>query len=186
MRVLLCVALCLVSWSAWADPLVLRAPVASRVAAVIVGAPEVSVGLSIDSRYAIALEWRLPRSAVGASIGRRWTLVGEELGWGVDAHLAAGVVFPLLSPAVALSATPAVVGRWRNQTFAVAVSGAAPLVVKLFPEADLRVPLLFEAWFVARVRDVYFGVQGSVGGTYVPGLSWSAAFQGSLYAAWAI
>ena len=57
--------------SASADPIVLRAPVPRRVVAATLGTPELSAGVWLSPRFGLALEWRLPAGAVGAS-GVHW------------------------------------------------------------------------------------------------------------------
>jgi hypothetical protein len=167
--------------SVGADPIALRVPVERRGMVLAAGAPEVSVGWWFTRRFGIAAEWRLPASAVGASVGARWTLVGEALGWGVDAVVAVGAVVPLIDPGVALSVTPSLVGRWRGERVVVATSVAAPTVARFLPMPDLRLPLLVELWLGGRVGAWWAGVHGGVGSTWVPGLAWSGAFQGTVY-----
>ncbi len=167
-----------------ADPLVLRAPVPGRVVAGTAGTPELSAGAWITERFGLAVEWRLPSAAAGASAGTRWTLVGDRLGWGVDAVVAAGVVVPLIAPAGAVSITSAVVGRWRSEALQVSANLASPLVIRVAPDTTVRLPLLLEVWITAHLGPVHFGAQGSVGSTYVPTLSWSSAIQVSGYLGW--
>jgi hypothetical protein len=164
-----------------ADPVALRVPVERRAAVIAVGAPDLSAAWWLSSRFGLAVEWRLPASAVGASIGARWVLLGEPAGWGVDAIVAVGAVVPLLDPGVALSVTPSVVGRWRGEHVAVAASVVAPAVARFVPAPDLRLPILFELWFGGRLGRWMAGLHGGVGSTWVPGLSWSGAFQATVY-----
>ena len=168
--------------AAQADPVALRVPMERRRAVVAaIGGPEMSVGWWFSERFALSAEWRLPASAAGASLGTRWTLVGEALGWGVDAGLAVGVVVPLIDPGAAVSVTPSIVGRWRNEYVTVAASAVVPAVARVFPGPDLRLPVLFELWLGGHVARWRAGVHGAVGSTWVPGLSWSGAFQGTVF-----
>jgi hypothetical protein len=64
-----------------ADPVALRVPVErQRVLIAALGVPEMSVGWWFSERFALSAEWRLPASAAGASLGTRWTLLGEPRG----------------------------------------------------------------------------------------------------------
>lgn len=168
--------------AAQADPVALRVPMERRRAVVVaIGGPEMSAGWWFSERFALSAEWRLPASAAGASLGTRWTLVGEPFGWGIDAGLAVGVVVPLLDPGAAVSVTPSIVGRWRNEYFVVAASAVMPVVARVVPDPDLRLPVLFELWLGGHLARWRAGVHGAVGSTWVPGLSWSGTFQGTVF-----
>jgi hypothetical protein len=167
-----------------ADPIVLRAPVPRRVVAATLGTPELSAGVWLTERFGLAVEWRLPAGAVGASAATRWTLVGDAMGWGVEFRMAAGLVVPLLTLAGGVSVTPAVMGRWRSDRVQVAANIVSPMVLRVAPDPTLRVPVLLELWLVVHVGPANVGVQGSVGSVYVPGLSWSNAVQVSGYLGW--
>lgn len=167
--------------AAAADPLALRIPAERRFAALAIGVPEVSAGWWFSERFGLAVEWRLPASAVGASLGTRWTLVGDALGFGVDATLAVGVTVPLIEPGGAVSVTPSILGRWRGRYAVVAASVVVPAVARLLPDPDLRLPVLFELWLGGHFGPWRTGLHGNVGSTWVPGLSWSGAFQGTVY-----
>ena len=170
--------------SASADPIVLRAPVPRRVVAATLGTPELSAGVWLTERFGLAVEWRLPAGAVGASAATRWTLVGDPMGWGVEYTMAAGLVVPLLTFAGGVSVTPAIVGRWRSDRVQVAASLVSPIVLRVAPDPTMRVPVLLEVWLVVHLGPANVGVQGSVGSVYVPGLSWSNAVQVSGYLGW--
>jgi hypothetical protein len=165
-----------------ADPVALRVPVErQRVLIAALGVPEMSVGWWFSERFALSAEWRLPASAAGASLGTRWTLLGEPRGWGVDANLAVGVLIPLIEPGAAVSVTPSILGRWRGDHVVVGASVVAPIVARVLPSPDLRLPVLFEVWLGGHIARWRAGVHGAVGSTWVPGLSWSGTFQGTLY-----
>ncbi|MFO0644963.1 MAG: hypothetical protein U0326_01915 [Polyangiales bacterium] len=167
-----------------ADPLALRAPVAGRVVTATFGTPELSAGAWLSDRFGFAVEWHLPASAVGGSIATRRTLVGERMGWGVDLTLAGGLTVPLISLAGAVSFTPALVGRWRNDYVHVAASVVSPMVLRVVPDPALRLPLLLEVWLIGHYRRLSLGVQGSVGSVFVTGLSWAYAIQASGFVGW--
>ncbi len=167
-----------------ADPLTLRAPVPGRVVTATFGTPELSAGAWLSDRFGFALEWHLPASAVGGSVATRRTLVGARMGWGVDLTLAGGLMVPLISISGALSFTPALVGRWRNDYVQVAASFVTPMVLRVVPDPALRLPLLLEVWLVGHYRRLHLGVQGSVGSVFVTGLSWAYAIQASGFVGW--
>lgn len=181
---MLAAALACAGASAHADPIALRGPAWGRVLAVMPGLPELSAAWWVRPAVGFALEWRFPASAAGASVGTRWTVIGDTLGWGVEVHIAGGVMVPLLDPGVGLSVTPAVHGRWRDEHLHVGASVAVPAVLRVAPGADLRVPPVIELWFALHFGRLSFGLHGNVGSVYVPGLDWSTTYQGSLYLAW--
>lgn len=170
--------------AASADPIVLRAPVPHRVIAATLGTPELSAGVWLSERLGVAVEWRLPAGAVGASVATRWTMVGDRMGWGVEYTMAAGLVVPLLTVAGAMSVTPSFMGRWRSDRVQVAASIVSPMVLRVAPDSTVRVPVLLEVWFIVHVGPVNVGAQGAVGSVYVPGLSWSNTVQVSGYLGW--
>lgn len=178
------VALSLAPLPSHADPIALRGPTWGRVASFSAGTPELSAGAWLTERFGLAVEWRLPVAATGVSAATRWRLVGDVRGWGVDLTLAGGVVVPLLDPAVAVSITPSVAGRWRGQYLQVAAVLVAPTVVRIAPDTLVRLPLLAEAWIATHIASLSVGVQGSVGSVFVPGLSWSNAVQVSAWVGW--
>jgi hypothetical protein len=168
---------------AHADPVALRVPLERRAVVLALGAPDLSAAWWFSERFGIAAEWRLPASAVGASLGARFTLVGEPRGWGVDATLAVGAMVPLLDPGVALSVTPTLRGRWQGEHLLVAASVVAPAVARFVPSPDLRLPILAELWLGGQFARWRAGLHAGVGSTWVPGLSWSGAFQATAYLA---
>lgn len=159
------------------DPIALRAPFEGRTAVAAGGAPECSVAFWLDRRFGVAVEWRLPASAVGADIGTRWTLLGDTLGWGVDLNASVGLTVPLIVPGVGVNITPSVVGRWRDEHFLVATSVAIPSIAQVLPSPDLRLPVMFELWLGGHYGRFRGALHGGVGSTWMPGLSWSGAFQ---------
>ncbi len=177
-------ACALASRSASADPIALRAPLTGRTLVGTFGTPEISAGAWLSDRFGFAIEWRLPVSSAGASVARRWTLVGERMSWGVDLSVAAGLVVPLIAPAGAVSLTPALIGRWRNQYLQVSASVVSPAVFQVLPEPAARLPLLFEVWIIGHYHQAHLGAQGSVGSVFVTGLSWAYAVQVSGFLGW--
>jgi hypothetical protein len=119
-------------------------------------------------------------------LGTRYLLLGEVQGWGVDLHVAGGVTVPLGAPAAALTGTAAIAGRWRNEYFHLSVLAVSPVVVRVFPDPTFRLPIAFELWFTVRVARLHLGAQASAGNTFVPGLSWSSAFQASGVLGWSL
>lgn len=174
----------LLAREAHADPITLRAPVAGRVMSGTFGTPELSAGVWLSERVGLAVEWRLPASAVGASIATRWTLVGDRLGWGVDLTVAGGLVLPLISLSGAVSVTPSLMGRWRGEHVSLGAAIVSPTVLRVVPDPAVRIPLLLEVWLSGHYRRAHLGVQASVGSVFVSGLSWAYAIQVSGFVGW--
>ena len=165
---------------AWADPAALRAPV-DRPAAVL-GAEQQSVAVPVGDRWRVAVETHTG-AALGASVGQRWTVLGESEGWGADAVLAGGLLVPVLDPQLGLTVSPAFQGGLRTSGFAGVVGVAAPMVLTV-PRVQARLPLLTELQLGGAIGPVWLGGRLAVGPVNTPGVDISAFVEPGLWLAW--
>lgn len=166
---------------AGADPLVLRGPDVGPSFAVAVGGPDSSLGGWITPRIGVALEWRAP-SAIGASVGTRFTLVGRPRGAGIDLSGAVGFGGLRYDPGVAVTATVALQARHRLEGFWFSAGLVSSSALQFVGGLEARLPLMLEIALAGRLGRVWVGVQAGAGMVFVPGLSPSLALQGTVTA----
>ena len=164
-----------------ADPLVLRGPDLGPSVGLAVGVPDSSFGGWITPRFGLALEWRAP-SAIGASAGTRFTLVGRPRGGGIDVQGALGFQLLRYDPGAAITATIAIQARYRSEGFWFSAGLASPSALQLIGGIEARLPLMLELALAGRLGRIWIGAQGGAGLVFVPGLSPSLAIQGTITA----
>ncbi len=160
---LLGVLLCLAPRTAVADPVTLRHGAPERGLVFQAGWPDVGAAWWLGPRLGVAVEWKLPASAVAASVGTRRRVPLGSGPWAFDAFLAGGVLVPTVNPGLALSATPAVQLGRRGERVELDLGLAMPLELQLISERRLRAPLLLEAGFGGDLGPVALGLRGGFG-----------------------
>ena len=146
-----------------ADPLALRHGGPERGLVVEGGWPTVSAGWWVGPGLGLAVDWRLPAGAIGASLGTRTTVSNGPRHGGVDLFGAGGALVPLVDPGLALTATPAVQAGKRGPTTHVTIGLAAPVELLLVPRAQLRLPVLLELRFGGKLGPLWLGLRGGIG-----------------------
>jgi len=160
---LLGVALCLAPRTAVADPVTLRHGAPERGLVFQAGWPDVSAAWWMGPQLGLAVEWKLPASAVAASVGTRRRLPLGSGPWALDAFLAGGLLVPTVNPGLAISATPAVQLGRRGERFELDLGLAMPMELQLLTERRLRAPLLLEAGVGGDLGPVALGLRGGFG-----------------------
>lgn len=173
----------LLAATAWADPVALRAPVAAP--GVTLGWHELSAAVPLPDGWWLAPEVRTTGSALGASTGRRWTLARGPKGWGVDATAAVGLLATTATPGVALEVTPALIGGWWGERFAVTADLAVPVAGGWARTWQLRVPGLLELQTGGALGPLWIGARLGMGAAWTPGLDTSVVLEPALWLAWA-
>jgi hypothetical protein len=141
--------------TAHADPVALRAPVASP--ALTAGSHDISVGGPLSNNRWVAAELGTDLGTLGASAGTRWALGPDDRPRVLQGGLAAGLLLPTVEPGLALTGTPWIHGGWVGRAGALVAGAAMPLAVGT---GGVRLPLLFELQGGVRVGPIY--VQGRV------------------------
>lgn len=146
-----------------ADPLALRHAVAGKTLVVEGGWPNVSVGYWVGPRLGLAVDWRLPAAAISASVGTAKTVSQGPKYGGVDLFFAGGLLVPLVTPGVAVTATPAIQLGKRGPKSHFTFGIAAPIEALLTPQPQLRAPLLLELRLGGEVGPLWIGLRGGAG-----------------------
>lgn len=185
MRTLLPVLLCVLALGsarpALADPVALRHGAPAEGFVLQAGWPDVSAAWWLQPELGVALAWRLPASAVSASVGTRRRLPLGSGPWALDGYLAAGLLVPTVDPGLALTATPALQLARRGSRGSLDLGVALPLELQLLTERRLRVPVLLELGGGAVLGPIELGLRGGFGPVFTAPGAMGFALQWALW-----
>jgi len=160
---------------AWADPVALRAPV-ERPAATV-GFHDLSLAAPLPgTRLDVAAAMATNAASAEAGVGRRWTLAGAGSRQ-LQTGLGGGVLVPLISPGVAVTAVPWMHGGWVGDVGTFVAGAAAPVAVGT---GGARLPLLLELQGGLWAGPVLVQGRLAAGPVWTPGLDVATFLEPSL------
>lgn len=180
MALLTALALALVPW-AWADPAILREPLAAP--GLTLTTEGLSAGWVWPDDRGLAVAWAWPADAAELAVGAGWRRLRPS-GVGVRLHGAAGASWNLAAPWPGLILSPSMQGGRLEGDFVLTGGVALPAVVAVAgaadgPRVDVDVPVLAELRLGGRV-----GAWQVTGGTSVGAGLWWRGQPGQGQAAW--
>jgi hypothetical protein len=134
-----------------AEPLALRQPVPGPNLVVVAGGPEAGVATWLSDHVGVGAGLRAPFASADVAVAVRARLAGGETGWGIDAGVAAGLVFPLSAWGLGVEVAPWSQLGFTRERFAFRAGLAAPAAVGHAGGLEARLPLLAELQSVIRL-----------------------------------
>ncbi len=169
----------LLATPAHADPVALRAPGSGITLAAagpaVSGAFWLGEGHTTKGAFDLGFgaEGDLRGGPVGATVAGARTLVRGPGGLGVDVTLAGSVLVPVVSPALALGATPSIFFGWRGARVDGGLGVVVPVVGRIAPDPSVRASVLAEPWIGVHAGPVSVGAGAAMGPVFTADELWA-------------